>query len=336
MRPFVFSRAFCYLIKLLELKLASRQPLFEARASALTLLLLLSSPPPTHTRTLSPPKPKPWFSPCTVWSCRAEPHCCPSLFCLFVQTPTSLPQVSPLHAPLFHLRNTPACLCSLTTTWSPNLDPKKHDFLYFFCTDCLVCVFSLYASGQGVQTSCDTDTERQSERETGGLKWRQKAAWHRIKTIGTMCHPAASRQTKRRCHAGPVASPNWRDTKKALSYSERAGTKRHAVNVWQRAGPMRPAARWRPETRQAPRRQRATVGEGLLKQQKLYLKTTQQKWQWSHILKNGFSVSFLHLNNKYIKPKDVLNSIWINLCELIKCDDNKGLANYIKNKKIHL
>lgn len=294
MRPFVFSRAFCYLIKPLELKLASRQPLFEARASALTLLLFF--PPPTHTRTLSPPKPKPWFSPCTVWSCRAEACCCCRSVRAFsassLKPQPACPSFPPLPAPLFHLHNAPACLCSLTTTWSPNLDPKKHDFLFFFCTDRLVCVFSLYASGQGVQTSCDTDTERQSERETGGLKWRQKAAWHRIKTIGTMCHPAASRQTKRRCHAGPVALPNWRDTKKALSYSERAGTKRHAVNVWQRAGPMRPAARWRPETRQAPRRLRATVGEGLFKQQKLYLKATQQKWQRSHILKDGFSASF--------------------------------------------
>ncbi|MEQ2228455.1 hypothetical protein ILYODFUR_008960 [Ilyodon furcidens] len=51
MRPFVFSRAFCCLIKPRELKLVSRQPLFGAEASALGF----PPPPPPHPTLTSLP-----------------------------------------------------------------------------------------------------------------------------------------------------------------------------------------------------------------------------------------------------------------------------------------
>ncbi|MED6238261.1 hypothetical protein ATANTOWER_015139 [Ataeniobius toweri] len=54
MRPFVFSRAFCCLIKPRELKLVSRQPLFGAEASASHLLLLLIPPSPLSRLCLCP------------------------------------------------------------------------------------------------------------------------------------------------------------------------------------------------------------------------------------------------------------------------------------------
>lgn len=170
MRPFVFSRAFCYLIKLLELKLASRQPLFEARASALTLLL--SSPPPTHTRTLSPPKPKPWFSPCTVWSCRAEPRCCCRSVRAFSASSLKPQPACPRFPPFplhFSTSVTHRLACAPLQpcdhqTWTPK---NMIFFIIFFAPIALFVCFLFMPADRGCKQAV-TQTQRDRARERQG------------------------------------------------------------------------------------------------------------------------------------------------------------------------
>lgn len=136
----------------------SRQPLTEAQASVLTLLLSPPSPSPTLSPNQSPKSASSLFGLAGPQLAAAAADLSEP-FCLFSQTPTTLPQF-PL-APLLCLCNTPTGLNLLShnhrTTKAPQTQPAKatkqdtrRQTTSLFYGHSLICVFSPSANGRRV------------------------------------------------------------------------------------------------------------------------------------------------------------------------------------------